>query len=171
MPPFKFVHGTVGNVLDTETLAWVPDTEAVVQVAIAAGEVLPADPPPLVFTTDIRLLSRIRTTDATPTELIRSPLASMTGYRAKLNLLAVDAGNGALRFIEASIVAKRLAGAAILVGTPVIIANHQDAGAATWVIAASVSGNDFIVTVTGAAGRSVDWSLEGSVLSFTPGGA
>lgn len=124
----------------------------------------------IVYTEGAAINRRHRTTNATPTELYRATLAPLTGYRALLRLLAVDAGNGAVRMIEASIVAKRLAGGAALVGAPVVIANHQDAAASAWGITATAEGNDFVVTVTGAAGRTVDWLLSGDVVAFTPGG-
>lgn len=138
--------------------------------AAAGAQVLPADPAPLVYDDSLSIRARLRTTNATPAELYRATLAQRTGYRASLTLVAVDAGNGAVRTIEARITAKRLTGGALLVGAPVVVSDQQDAGTAAWGIAASVSGNDFIVTVTGAAGRSIDWLLDGSVVSFTPGG-
>ncbi len=135
-----------------------------------AGAPVAVAPPPLVFQAATGLSVTVRTTTATPTEILRRTLAPTTGYRAHLTLLAVDAGNGNLRAIEAAIVAKRLAAGALLVGTPVILANHQDAGASTWAVTASVSGNDFIVTVTGAAGRTIDWQVSGDVFRFAPAG-
>lgn len=131
---------------------------------------LAADPPPVVYAGESQVDAKVRTTDATATEIFRRTLATTTGYRAKLELLAVDAGNGALRVIEASIVAKRLGGGAVLVGSAVVIANHQDAAASTWAITPSVSGNDFVITVTGAAGRTIDWQLRGRVTRFAPAG-
>ena len=131
----------------------------------------PADPAPLVYSAEMQVNERIRTTDATPTEIFRRTLAANTGYTSVLALVGVDAGNGALRLIRASVVAKRLGAGALLVGTPVVIANHQDVAAAAWTITAAVSGSDVVVTVTGAAGRTIDWSLTGGVRSFTPAGA
>lgn len=138
---------------------------------IAAGAtVADADPDPIVYGGRLVISERIRTTNAAPAELYRATLAPLTGYRALLNLLGVDAGNGALRSITASVVAKRLNNGAVLVGAPVLLANHQDAAASAWDITPSVAGNDFVITVTGAAGRNIDWLLDGSVNSFTPGG-
>lgn len=138
---------------------------------VAAGNTpTPAAPPPVVYSGGAVISGRLRTTSATPAELYRATLAPLTAYAALVELLAVDAGNGALRVIRASIVAKRLSGGALLVGAPVVIANHQDAGASSWAISAAVDGNDFVITVTGADGRSVDWLLGGTVQSFRPGG-
>lgn len=141
-------------------LAWV----------LAGNAATPADPAPLVYDDGLTIRARLRTTNATPAELYRATLAQRTGYRASLTLIAVDAGNGAVRTIEARITAKRLTNGALLVGQPVVVADHQDAGTAAWGIGASVSGTDFLVTVTGAGGRNIDWLLSGDVVSFTPGG-
>lgn len=148
------------------------------EAEVAAG-VTVLDPPAVVtYSGELQMIGRLRTTDATPTEVYRRTLAQLTGYRAIATLLAVDAGNGVVRMIHASIVAKRLNNGAALVGTPVVIANHQDSGAAAttsgvagWAITASASGNDFVITVTGAAGRTIDWLLDGRVVSFTPSGS
>jgi hypothetical protein len=130
----------------------------------------PADPAPLVYQDDIELRARIRTTNATATELYRSTLRAMTGYAGELRVIGVDAGNGACRVVRASVLVKRLAAGAIMSTPVVVMANHAETGATTWVIAASVSGNDFVVTVTGANGRNIDWSLRGEVEAFTPAG-
>jgi hypothetical protein len=124
----------------------------------------------LVYNDGLRISQRIRTTNATPAELWRATLAQRTGYRATLTLIAVDAGNGAVRTIEARVTAKRLTNGALLVGSPTVVSDHQDSGTSTWGITAAVSSNDFVVTVTGAAGRNIDWLLSGDVVSFTPGG-
>jgi hypothetical protein len=125
----------------------------------------------IVFSGDDTVRKRLRTIDANATEIYRLPLAQMTGYVLFGTLLGVDAGNGNVRMIRASVVAKRLGGGALQVGAPVTIANHQDAGASTWAISAAVSGNDLVVSVTGQAGRSIDWLLDARLTSFTPAGA
>lgn len=146
------------------------DYQEYLQWVAAGNTAQPADPAPLVYDDGLTIRARLRTTNATPAELYRATLAQRTGYRASLTLIAVDAGNGAVRTIEARITAKRLTNGALLVGQPVVVADHQDTGTAAWGIGASVSGTDFLVTVTGAAGRSIDWLLSGDVVSFTPGG-
>lgn len=141
------------------------------QAWVAAGNTAqPADPAPLIYDTSIRMAGRLRTTNATPTELYRATLAPLTGYRADVTLIAVDAGNGAVRTIEARITAKRLGGNALMVGSPAVVSDHRDTGTAAWGIAASVSGSDFVITVTGAAARNIDWFLFGEVISFSPSG-
>lgn len=146
-----------------------PDWQAY-QAWVSAGNTpTPADPV-ITYNQETRITNRLRTTNSVGTEVYRATLRQNTGYKAKFHLLAVDAGNGNVYSIEASIVAKRLAGSAILVGTPVILAEHRDAGASGWSASASVQGNDFLITVTGASGRNIDWLLSGQVTSFSPGG-
>lgn len=130
----------------------------------------PADSPGLTYSLTRPINARVKTTDAVATELYRSTLTPMTGYTALLRAIGVDSGNGACRVVLASVLVKRLNAGAVMVGTPIVLANHADTGATGWVLAASVSGNDFVVTVTGATGRTIDWSLGGDVQSFTPAG-
>lgn len=127
--------------------------------------------PILTYQTNRPLLARIQTTTATPTEIYRATLTQNTGYLANLTLLGVDTGNGAVKSLNAHVLAKRLGAGAVLVQPPVVVSSLQDTAATTWAVGASVSGNDVVVTVTGAAGRTIEWSLTGSVTSFTPAGA
>jgi hypothetical protein len=139
----------------------------------AASAVLAAHVPPLAVVGYIgrqTIERRVITTGTTPADLFRATLAPLTAYSGVVHLVGVDAGNGAVRVIRATVVAKRLNNGALLVGTPVVLASHADTGATTWTITPSVSGNDFIVTVTGAAGRTVNWFFRIDVDSFTPGG-
>jgi hypothetical protein len=165
-----------GGILRLADSACIPEAEGntdyrryLADVAEGAT-VLPADPPPVVYSGSRTVDRRLRTTNATSTEIFRATLAQVTLYRAELELLGVDAGNGNARYIRAYVVTKRLVDGALMVGAPAINANLQDTGASTWAIAAAVSGNDFVITVAGQAGRSIDWHLSGSVASFTPAG-
>lgn len=124
----------------------------------------------------LTLESRATTSGTTPAELFRRTLAPLTAYTAMVHLVGVDSGNGNTRYIRATLAAKRLNNGASLVndvgGQPYrVLADHRDGTAGTWVITPSVSGNDFIITVTGATGRTVNWFVRIEVDSFTPGGA
>lgn len=138
---------------------------------VAAGNTpTPADPPPVIYDGETRISSKIVTADGAPAELYRVTMAKLTGYVADLSVVGVDRGNGAMRTIRASLSAKRLSGAGTMVSAPVVMANHQEAASSGWSIGASIDGADFVVTVTGAAGRTIDWFLRGEVVSFTPAG-
>ncbi len=133
---------------------------------------------PVVYNGLNTINARVRTTNATVTELYRATLALKTGYVARLELIAIDAVNGSVKLIQATVVAKRLAGGALIVGSPVIVATIVDTGGAAttsgvagWTVTASAAGNDFVISVQGAAGRTVDWDLSGPVRSFAPDGA
>jgi hypothetical protein len=128
-----------------------------------------ADPPALIYTTDIPVNAKVRTTDATPTVLYRATLRAMTGYDVSLQVIAVDQGNGVIRKIKADATFKRLGAGAVQVGATTVTVNHADTGFPT-VPTITASGNDLVITVAGAAGRTIDWSLRASVSSFTPDG-
>lgn len=173
-----YKHGPNGTILYPEKGLSIPPDPANADYqeylrwdAVPGNTADPADPPPPKYADNIQIGGRIRTTNATPAELYRATLAQLTAYRARLELLAVDNGNGNVRYIEARVVVKRLNNGALMVETPAVIVNRQDAGASTWAITAAVSGNDFVITVTGQVGRNIDWLLNGSVGSYTPGGA
>lgn len=172
MPLYQKVNfnGVLASVKRLADGAFLPVTDAG-YLAAAPSDVLDADPPPVVYSGRLVIDRRLRTTDAAATEIYRATLAQVTLYRASLELLGVDAGNGNARYIDAIVVAKRVGAGAVMVGAPAVLANLQDAGASTWAITATVSGNDFVVTVTGQAARNIDWRLSGCVVSFTPGGA
>ena len=142
---------------------------------VAAGATVQEAPPAVVYTGRSVGQDRVTTTDATPAELFRRALAPLTAYTALVHLVGVDRGNGNVRYLRATLAAKRLGGGAILVndvgGQPYrLLADHRDGSAGTWAIAPSVAGNDVVITVTGAAGRTIDWFLRIEVDAFTPGG-
>jgi hypothetical protein len=126
---------------------------------------------PIIYGDEVPFLSTVvRTLDATPTEIYRMTLTLTTGYQTRSTVTGVDAGNGALKTMYVSVAVKRLLAGALLVGAPVVMASHNDAAAAAWTVSAAVAGNDLIVSVTGAAGRSIDWRVAGVVTSFAPAG-
>lgn len=138
----------------------------------AGNEPEPADPAPLQYTRGARLENRAQTTDASGTVVFQAELHPMTGYVGVLQLIAVDLGNGAVRAIRASIAAKRLNGDAVLIGSPVVIADHSDPSLAGTNISVTpfVRGFDFGIRVTGIAGRTIEWSVSGEFTSFSPQG-
>lgn len=139
---------------------------------VAAGNTAdPADPAPLRFSSEEAISSAVvQTTSAAPAELYRLPMAQLTGYDLSLTLIGVDAGNGAIRKIVASITVKRLTGAPLQVGTTTTLVSHADTGTTGWAIVPSFSGNDGIISVTGAVGRTINWKLYGTMVRFTPAG-
>lgn len=136
----------------------------------------PADPLPIVYGRTVTIGEhRVQTVGTTPAELYRATLAPMTGYQARFRLTAV-ADNLLLRSIEAIVVVARGSGGAVIVQNAgaqnqTVTADHRsNATAGGWAIVPSVDGNDYAITVTGSAGRTIDWRLTGSVESFSPGG-
>lgn len=141
-------------------LAWVADGNA-------------ADPPlaaPLRYDEDGKLQGRVTTSNATATELLRATLPLMTGYLAHLRLIGVDLGNGALYALQGYVTVKRLSGGAIIVGQDIGTPMRDTPATDTWAVTNVISGNDYIIRVTGAAGRNISWSVNGTYISFSPNG-
>lgn len=146
----------------------VPDdtNEAEVAAVVAAH-----DPtPPVVVVGQITVDDIVRTTDATPAEVFRTTTLPKHLYRGTFSLLAIDAGSGASKDTEARLSFKQQAGAAVQVGATVIISTIQDAAAASWAIQGSSDGADFLVSVRGASGRTIDWALVGQIAVYAPDG-
>lgn len=47
-----------------------------------------------------------------------------------------------------------------IVGTIAVLGANKTAGAATWTVAAAVSGTDLILRVTGGVGQDIDWLVK-----------
>lgn len=158
--------GYEGEVVFTYDAAGLP-----IDLPPEAAPVIAAhDPTEIVYAGEQTLTNRVATSGLTPQELFRATLRRLTAYVATVEVVAIDSVNGAMRAITARIAAKRLNNGALLVGTPAVQSNHADAAAATWTVTPSVDGNDFVLTVVGAAGREVSWFVRLKLDSFTPGG-
>ncbi len=139
---------------------------------VAAGAIVTPYTPPPADTAAPRLVevNDVRTTNATITTLVAWSLALQTLYAARFTVTAIDVGNADCRAWTAKVTAKRVNGGALLIGTPTLETSHADAGAASWALAADVTGNDFRVRITGAAGRTISWSLLGEIVRARPDG-
>lgn len=112
----------------------------------------------------------VTTTDDVPLEVFRFPTKTKQVYAASFRMTAVDEGNGATKRARAEMTFKGLASSVVQVGSTVTTAPMQDAAASSWQIQPSTSGVDLIISVKGAAGRTVDWTLAGDIEVFAPGG-
>jgi hypothetical protein len=153
---------------DTASAEW---REYLAWEAVPGQDVTPADPP-LVKRSDAQaIVGSVQTTNATATELFRGPLVSGQGYIASVDVIGIlNVSPFDTCVIRASVAAKRTPTATALIGAAVQLAKHADANAATWAAVASISGTDFVVAVTGQAGKVINWSLTGSFYRFAPGG-
>lgn len=135
--------------------------------------------PEIHFAGQTSLNSQITTLDATPTILFRFPLNLLSVYGGFVDIYVVDRANGVTKSWYFKALVKRLNGGALVIGKQDLHPPIQEpAGApatsssvATWDYTASVSGNDALITVTGAAGRTLDWFAFVDLRWFTPGGA
>jgi hypothetical protein len=127
--------------------------------------------PPLVteFAGSIQVSAITRTTDATPREVFRFPCEQKHLYQASLTVSGVDAVSGASKIMEGRFTWKRPGAVAVVVGLTVVSDIH-DAAAASWAPNYAAVGTDVVFTVTGAAGRTVDWLLQGTVGAYAPEG-
>jgi hypothetical protein len=131
----------------------------------------PADPPPVVFAMVDQIERSVRTTTNTPTELLRATLPTRSGYAVVIEVIGVNAGSGHTRRVRAAVTIGRWDGNAIQgTGSPTLLANHPVGASPPAAPAASVSGADYIITVTGANGQAIDWFLFAEVRRFKPGG-
>jgi hypothetical protein len=113
------------------------------------------------------------TVGVAPKVLYRATIPTTTLYDIDLVVHAIDRGNGNVKKWRRSAIVKRLgsASAPVLVGTvDTPTPDKNDAGSAGWTMVPGFDGNDLVFTVTGAANRTVDWSLFADVRKFTPGG-
>lgn len=176
MALYGLTHGStvIRNNTDGTTEAFAPGSSEYdrYEAWLDAGNTPdPAPTIPLQFTEEERISSAVvRTTNASAAELYRLPMEQLTGYDLDLTLIGVDLGNGAMRKIKASITIKRLTGSPLQVGTTTQTVSHADTGTTGWAIVPSFSGNDGVISVTGAVGRTIDWKLYGTMVRFTPAG-
>ena len=124
----------------------------------------------VVYVGEERNVTRVRTTDAAPTEVFRRTTLPKHLYRGTFSMLAIDAGNGVSKDVEARISFKQVGGAAAQVGSTVVMSQIQDTAAASWAIQGASDGADFVVSVRGAAGRTIDWALTGHLALYAPEG-
>jgi hypothetical protein len=160
--------GTVGDDVFTYDEDGAPAELPAEAVPVVDAHVAP---PKFVEYAGARTVAAIaRTSDAATTEVFRFPTEPKHVYRATLRMTAIDAGSGATRDAEVRLVFKRPNATITQVGTTTVLSNVQDPAAAAWQITPSVAGTDLVISVAGAAGRTIDWALSGEVGAFAPSG-
>lgn len=104
--------------------------------------------------------TNLRTLDATATIFGAYDIPDNNTAGMNLFIFGRDtAGNSSFWFVQAA--AKRVnGGTAALVGTPQST-KLADSGASTWTAVVGVANNAFTITVTGAAGVTIDWGVWG----------
>lgn len=119
----------------------------------------PAPPPPK--TSDERYITReIQTTNATP-QTITLPLAEKTGYFGDLTAYGVQEQSPFDRILfKKTVMAVRATGNAILDGQPNVHPPVASAGASGWTVVVSVSGQNLVITCTGQAGKTINWTMK-----------
>jgi len=139
-----------------------PDAQPVVDAHVA--------PPPLTqYAGSTTVHAITRTTDAAPHEVFRFPCEQVRMYEATMTIRGVDAGNFVSKRMVGEFMWKRTTGNAVVVGITVV-SDIKDSAAASWVPNCLPSGTDVVFTVQGAAGRTIDWYLDGDVGTYAPAG-
>ena len=113
-------------------------------------------------TVDIILTNRqtgaVTTTDATPTTILTFPLGAIPGvYYIEGNIVAFDVTDTAGGAYTLSGAVRTTGAAGVAIGVPVITV-VEEAALTTSSFAISVSVNNLIATVTGIAGKTIDWN-------------
>lgn len=123
------------------------------------------------WSNDEAFRKRTQSVGITPTEIYRVELLQLTGYSINVTVMGVDNGNGAIKKQTGDYTLERLNAAPILIGET-LSTPHQSAAASTWKIDRSFvteNGKTYgVITVTGAAGRTIDWLVKGTMFYFTP---
>jgi hypothetical protein len=152
---------------------------------IAGYHIFPACSAPIATTqgctqSGLLLLAR-QTTDATATVLTSNTSAATTtnqvilpnnsAYSFSGEVIAgvTGAGNTARWTIDGAIKRGANAASTAMVGTATVTMTHNDAGAATWVVAvtADTTNGGIAVTVTGAAATTIRWVCRISTVEMT----
>jgi hypothetical protein len=134
--------------------------------AVVDGHV--ADLP--IMTSSLRVEAQVATDDDTPTELYRAAIPITSIFDIALRVYGVDRASGAFKKFRREAAIRRLGAASAPTVQGTVETPAPDVGAATWTMAPSFDGNDLVITVTGAATRTIDWSLFAEVRRFSPGG-
>lgn len=166
----------VGTYVDPEQQTilhtWDPTSGQLTDVPPEAVPVVDAHvAPPLVidYAGSTQVAAIVRTTDAAPHEVFRFPCALKSLYQASLIITGIDAGNFVSRVQEGRFTWKRTTGNAVVVGVTVV-SNLGEAASSSWAPNFGPQGTEIVFTVQGAAGRTIDWMLVGSVSQYTPEG-
>lgn len=143
----------------------IPDSPQI-QTVLAAHV-----PPPVLgnFAEVTQVHTIDQTANATPKEVFRFTCQTNRMYESELVVRGVDQVGFITKRMAGHFVWKRLTGNAVVVGVVVVSDIHETAAAA-WAPNIAASGTDIVFTVTGAAGRTIDWLLSGTVGGYAPGG-
>lgn len=168
--------GHTGTDTDGEVFTYAPDPGGMLlpaELPPEAGPVVDAHvaPPLLVdYVASTAVNAVVRTVDGAPLEVFRFPTKPKHVYKAAFEMMAVDAVSGATRNTEAKMTFKRPSTTLVQVGATSVPYNAPDPATASWAITPSVVGTDLVISVSAAAGRTVDWTLVGSIGTYAPEG-
>lgn len=109
------------------------------------------------------------TANATPATALTLPISPNNTVSVVVRVIARGLTDGSSAMIERQAVVKSVSGGALsLVGSVVNTFTAQlDAGASTWAVNFSLSGNNILVQVTGSASQRVGWFFIAAAYGFS----
>jgi ribosomal protein L35AE/L33A len=154
---------------DLYTFTATGEAEELPPAAVPVVDAHVAAPRLIEFASRVEVHAIVRTTSASVLEVFRFACDVKHVYQSTLTISGVDAANGATKIMEGRFGWKRWAAGAVVMGVTVVSDIH-DAAAAAWAPNFHVETNEVVFTVQGAAGRTIDWLLVGSVDAYAPTG-
>jgi hypothetical protein len=115
-------------------------------------------------------ITEIVTTDDAVTEVLRFACEPTHLYRASLTIMGIDRTNFVSLTQEGRFVWKRPGTGNVPAPGITVVSQIPGTIPTGWATNCVASGADVVFTVKGPAGRTIDWSLDGAVLVFAPGG-
>lgn len=117
----------------------------------------------------IRFTNKVKTTDATPTGIVRIPVESGKTVMVQAYIVARRTGgsagsNGDSAFYVLTGAYKNIAGVLTGIGTPNLVGGEDQA---SWVVSFSTTAEFAVVVVTGDANTDITW--EGTFSTYTVG--
>lgn len=127
--------------------------------------------PPVTQQQDLPVRGTATTVGASPSVILyRITVPQHTLLDFSVRIHAIDRAETQVKKVVADATFARGSGAPVQIGNTAQLVLQQTAGASTWTNPPSIQGNDIVVTVTGSAGLTIDWSIQGICYRFGPQG-
>lgn len=139
---------------------------------VAAGTATILSPnPPKIKSFDIYLEPKVgRTTTAAALELARFTIPTRSRFRAELEVNGISSTGADSYFRRVLLIIQRIDDVPTIIGSVQTVAPITHGTGNTWSSNGSIAGNDFVITVGGQAGKTIDWELRVKAVQFSPEG-
>lgn len=102
----------------------------------------------------------IKTTDATPTQVLEWTPADDTAENVDLRVVALKAGSVDTGGYHLRLTVRRIAGVTSIIDQDRLVPDHESAEAAAWDVTVAASSPKILVTVTGTAASNIWWLVQ-----------